>query len=65
VLDVFAPAYRNQVWPLLQLVNVAQNRLLTMLSSIVQSIDLPIGVHGLTVLENETIKWLLNTWPEI
>jgi len=25
----------------------------------------PHGLHGLTVLNNETIGWLLNTWPEI
>jgi len=23
------------------------------------------GLHGRTVLEYETIEWLLNTWPEI
>jgi len=25
----------------------------------------PHGLHGLTVLEDETIEWLLNTCPEI
>jgi len=25
----------------------------------------PYGVHGLTVLDDETIEWLLSTWPEI
>ena len=25
----------------------------------------PHGLHGLTVLDNETIEWLLNTCPEI
>jgi len=25
----------------------------------------PHGLHGLTVLDNETIKWLLNTCPKI
>jgi len=23
------------------------------------------GRHGLTVLDDETLEWLLNTWPEI
>ena len=40
--DVSTPAYINWVWPLLRLVSVAKrNRLLTMLFSNVQSIDLP------------------------
>jgi len=25
----------------------------------------PHGLHGLTVLDDETIEWLLNTCPEI
>jgi len=25
----------------------------------------PHGLHGLTILDDETIKWLLNTCPEI
>jgi len=25
----------------------------------------PYGLHGLTVLDDETIEWLLNTCPEI
>jgi len=34
-----------------------------MSSSNVHSIDLH-GLHGLTVLDDETIDWLLNTCPE-
>ena len=34
------------------------------LSSNIQSID-PHGVRGLTVLDDETMEWLLNTCPEI
>jgi len=42
VLDVSAPACTNGVWPPLRSVSVAQiNKLSTMLSSNVQSIDLP------------------------
>jgi len=42
VLDVSTPACTNRVWPPLQPVSVAQkNKPLTMLSSNVQSIDLP------------------------
>ena len=42
VLDVSAPAYTNGVWLPLRLVSVGQkNRLLTILSFIVQSINLP------------------------
>jgi len=45
---------------------VAQkNKPFTMLSSNVQSIDLPHGLNGLTVLDDETIECLLNTCPEI
>jgi len=25
----------------------------------------PHGLHGLTILDDETIEWLLNTYPEI
>jgi len=25
----------------------------------------PHGMHGLTLLDDESIEWLLNTWPEI
>ena len=39
---------------------MAQNKPSTVLSSNVQSID-----HGLTVLDDETTDWLLNTCPEI
>ena len=42
VSDASAPAYTNGVWPLLRIVSVAQrSRPLTMLSSNVQSINLP------------------------
>ena len=42
VLDISTPACTNRVWPLLWPVSVAQNnKLLTMLSSNVQSINLP------------------------
>jgi len=46
-------------------VSVAQNKLSTMSSSTVQSIDLPHGLHGLTVLDDETTEWLFNTCPDI
>jgi len=36
-----------------------------MSSSNVQSIDLPTDMPGLTVLDDETTEWLLNTCPEI
>jgi len=48
------------LWP----VSVAQNKSSTMSSSTVQSIDPP-GLHGLTVLDDKTIEWLLNTCPDI
>jgi len=46
-------------------VSVAQNKPSTMSSSTVQSIDPPHGLHGLTVLDDETTEWLLNTCPDI
>jgi len=39
-----------------------KNKGSTMLSSNVQSTD---SLHGLTVLDDETIQWLLNTCPKI
>jgi len=60
---VFVHFCTNGIWPLLRLVSVAQKiKQLTMLSSNVQCIDLPME-HGLTVLDDETIDWLLNTCP--
>jgi len=41
-----------------------ENKPSTMLSSNVQSID-PHGLHGLTVLDDETIERLLNTFSKI
>jgi len=42
VSDFSAPAFTNEIWPPLRPVSVAQkNKLSTMLSSNVQSIDLP------------------------
>jgi len=43
---------------------VEQNKPPTILSSYVQSIA-PHGRDGLAVLDDEKIKWLLNTCPEI
>ena len=61
--DVSAPACTNGVCPPLRPVSVAQkNKLSTMLSSNVQSIDL---CTALTGLDDETTEWLLNTCPEI
>ena len=37
----------------------------TMLSSCAQSIDTPMNWDDLTVLDDETIEWLLNTCPKI
>ena len=45
--------------------SVALNKPSTMSSSTVQSIDPPHGLHGLTVLDDETTEWLLNTCPDI
>jgi len=54
------------VWPSLRYVSVAQkNKSLTMLSSIVQVHRPPHGLHGLTIPDDETIEWMLNTCPEI
>ena len=65
VSGLSAPACTNGVWPLLRAVSVAQkNKPSTMLSSNVQSTS-PHGLHGLTVLADETTEWLLNTCPEI
>ena len=58
----------NGVRPPLRPVSVVQkNKPSTVLSSNVQSIDLPMddGLHGLTVLDDKTIEWLLNICPEI
>jgi len=62
----FCPVCTNGVWPLLQLVSVAQE--IKPLTIVV--FQCPIhrpshGLHGLTVLDDETIEWLLYTCPEI
>jgi len=43
-------------------VSVAQNKPSTMLSSNPSASH---GLHGLTVLDDETTEWLLNTCPDI
>ena len=64
VSDVSAPACTNGVWPPLRPVSVAQNKPSTMWSSTGQS-STSHGLHGLTVLDDETTEWLLNTCPDI
>jgi len=50
----------------LRLVSVAQkNRPLTMLSFTVPPIELLYGVHGLMVVDDKTVEWLLDTCPEV
>jgi len=59
VLDVSAPAYSNGVWAP-SVACAAQN---TTVDHVVLCCPIhgpPHGVHGLTVLDNKTIKWLLN-----
>jgi len=52
------------VWVFLRLVSVAQaNGPLTTLPFIIHRP--PDRVHGLTVVDDETLEWLLNTCPEI
>ena len=64
VSDVSAPAYTNRVWVFLRLVSVAQaNGPLTTLPFIIHRP--PDRVNGLTVVDDETLEWLLNTCPEI
>jgi len=66
VSGVSAPLCTNGVWPPLRPVSVAQkSKPSTVLSSNVQAIDLLMDCTGLTVLNDETIEWLLNTCPEI
>jgi len=67
VTDVSAPVCINRVRPLLRLVSAVKKiEPLTMLTSNVQSMDRSSdGLHGLTVLDDETIEWLFNTCPEI
>ena len=67
VTDISAPVCMNGVRPLLRLVSAAKKiESLIMLSSNVQSMARPSnGLHGLMVLDDETIKWLFNTCPEI
>jgi len=64
---VSVPSYTNRVWPPLRPVSVVQKNKPSTMSSNVQSIDLPMECmqHGLTVLNGETIEWLLNICPEI
>jgi len=50
------------VWPPLRPVNVAQKINRRRRRSSHQS---PHGLHDLTLLDDETIEWLLNTCPEI
>jgi len=50
----------------LRIVSVAQkNRPLNMLSFTVPSIELLYGVHGRTVVDDETIEWMLDTCHEV
>ena len=63
----YDPASTNGVWSPLRPVSVVQNKPSTMSSSTVQSIDPPTDytAHCLTVLDDETTEWLLNTCPDI
>ena len=55
----------NPLLPL-RLVSAAQkNRPLTMLSFTVPPIELLYGVHGLMVVDDKTVEWLLDTCPEV
>jgi len=65
VSDVSAPVCTNGAWPPLRSVSVAQKN---NIDHVVLQCSIhrpPHGLHGLTVLEDETIEWLLNTCPEI
>jgi len=67
VLDVFAPDCTNGVWPPLRYVSVAQKNKSSATMSVLQYPihRPPNGLHGLTVLDDKTTEWLLNTCPEI
>ena len=70
ITDTGTYSLRNdsRVWPPLQLMSVAQKNKPIMFDHVV--LQYPIHrprhwVHGLTVLDDETIEWLLNTCPKI
>jgi len=80
VSDVSAPACTNGVWPPLQRYGLLYEWGMASSAACecgaeeptVDHVVLqcpvhrpPHGLHGLTVLDNETIEWLLNTCPEI
>jgi len=65
--DVSAPACTNGVWPPLRPVSVAQKNKLSVDHIVLQwpIHRPPHGMHGLTVVDDETTEWLLNTCPKI
>jgi len=63
VLDVSAPACTNGAWPPLQCGAEEQNRQPCCPQCPIYRP--PHGLHRLTVRDDETTKWLLNTCPEI
>ena len=65
--DISAPACTNWVWPPLRRACECgveeQTADLVVFQCLIHRP--PDGLHGLTVLDDETIEWLLNTCPEI
>jgi len=58
-----APVCTNGVWPPLRLVSVAQKIKPLTIVAFQSPIHRPPMEHGLTVLDDETIDWQLNTCP--
>ena len=65
VLDVSAPACTNGVWPPLQPVECGTGQTVSHVVLQCPIRRLPYGLHGMTVLDDATNEWLLNTCPEI
>jgi len=63
--NVSTPAYANRVWSILQLVSVVEEHTVDHVILHYEIHRPPYGVHGLTILDDETIERLLNTGPEI
>jgi len=60
-LDVSAVVCTNGAWPLLRLVTGAADQTVDHVVLQCPIHRSPHGLHGLTVLDDETIDWLLNT----
>jgi len=65
VSDVSAPAYSNGIWPLVQVVYGTKEETVDHVVLQCPILQPTYGLHGVTMQDDETIEWMLNTCPQI